>query len=263
MKYILTMIYRKAFYTMFSTNHFIWLGLCALFIGGLLYFSIRFKFSFKTATYIVSGIAIASELCKIFTHIESIYDESGKLYGGVLEAGALPFHLCSILIFFIIYLNFCKNDARLEKIKSFVIPIALLGGTMALLIPTSGVDFLQPYAYQCFVYHAGLIWYGLYLLISKQAALGLKSYRNNMVYLFSIMFVMLWVNSALQIYETNFFFLVRPPMENLPVLNLNNGWFVYFISLISVAFVLFTLLHIPFIISEHRRNKQNDETTNS
>ena len=254
---MLTFIYRKAYYTMYSTNHYIWLGLCALFIGGLLYFSIRFKFSFKTATYIVSGIAIASELCKIFTHIENIYDGSGKLNGGVLEAGALPFHLCSILIFFILYLNFCKNEATIEKIKSFIIPIALLGGFMALLIPTSGVDFLQPYAYQCFVYHAGIMWYGLYLLVSKQASLGLKSYKNNMLYLFGIMFIMLWVNSALQTYNTNFFYLVRPPMKYLPILNLNNGWFVYFISLISVAFVLFTLLHIPFIITEYRRSKKN------
>ena len=59
---------------MFSTNHFIWLGLCALFIGGLLYSSLRFKLSFKIATYIVSGICIASELCKIFTHIDEIYE---------------------------------------------------------------------------------------------------------------------------------------------------------------------------------------------
>lgn len=254
-----TNIYRKVVYTMFSTNHFIWLGLCALFIGVLLYCSLRFKFSFKTATYIVSGIAIASELCKIFTHIENIYDENGELYGGVLKAGALPFHLCSILIFFILYLNFCKNEATLEKIKSFIIPITLLGGIMAMLIPTSGVDFLEPYAYQCFVYHAGIFWYGLYLLASKQASLGLKSYKNNMFYLFGIMFIMLWVNSALQTYNTNFFYLVRPPMANLPILNLNNGWFVYFISLVSVAFVLFTLLHIPFIIAEYRKNKQDNE----
>lgn len=239
---------------MFSTNHFIWLGLSALFIGGLLFASLKFKFSFKTATYIISGICIASELCKIFTHIDEIYDEKGNL-GGVLGAQYLPLHLCSILIFFILYLNICKDEKRLEKIKSFIIPIALLGGTMALLIPTSGVNFLKPYAYQCFVYHAGIIWYGLYLLISKQASLGLKSYKNNMLYLFGMMFVMLWVNSVLQVYDTNFFYLVRPPMDNLPILNLNNGWFVYFISLITVALVLFTLLHLPFIIVEHRNSK--------
>ena len=243
---------------MFSTNHFIWLGLCALFIGALTFVSIKFKFSFKIATYIISGICIASELCKIFTHIDNIYDADGNLVGGVLGAEFLPLHLCSILIFFILYLNVCKKEDTLEKIKSFIVPIALLGGTMAILIPTSGVNFLKPYAYQCFVYHAGLIWYGMYLLISRNASLGLKSYLNNMLYLFGTMFAMLWVNSALQVYDTNFFFLVRPPMEGLPILNLDNGWFVYFISLVLVAFVLFTLLHIPFIIAE-QKNKHTQK----
>jgi len=243
---------------MFSTNHFIWLGLCALFIGGLLFASLRFKFSFKIATYIVSGICIASELCKIFTHIDEIY-EGDTLVGGVLGAQYLPFHLCSILIFFILYLNVCKNEQTLEKIKSFIVPIALLGGTMALLIPTSGVNFLKPYAYQCFIYHAGIMWYGLYLLSTKQVKLGLESYKSNMLYLFGIMFIMLWVNSILQVYDTNFFYLVRPPMENLPILNLNNGWFVYFVSLITVALVLFTLLHLPFMIIEHKASKKEKE----
>lgn len=241
---------------MFSTNHFIWLGICALFIGGLLFAAVKFKFSFKVATYIVSGICIASELSKIFTHIDDIVDSDGNLVGGVLGAQYLPLHLCSILIFFILYLNICKNEARLEKIKSFIVPIALLGGTMALLIPTSGVNFLKPYAYQCFIYHAGIIWYALYLLVTKQVSLGLKSYLNNMLSLTGIMFIMLWVNSALQVYDTNFFYLVRPPMENLPILNLDNGWFAYFISLVAVAILLFSLLHIPFIIIEHRKSKK-------
>ena len=72
-----------------------------------------------------------------------------------------------------------------------------------------------------------------------------------------LVFVMLWVNSALQNYDTNFFFLVRPPMENLPILNLNNGWLVYFLTLLLVALTLFTLLHVLFIISEQRKAKEN------
>lgn len=73
------------------------------------------------------------------------------------------------------------------------------------------------------------------------------------------MFIMLWVNSILQVYDTNFFYLVRPPMDNLPILNLNNGWFVYFISLITVALILFSLLHLPFIILERKERKNYKE----
>ena len=103
---------------MFTTNHFIWLGICTLFIGGMLFASIKFKFSFKTSTYIMAAIAVASELCKIFTHIEKIYDKNNNLVGGVLSAGSLPLHLCSLLIFFILALTVCKSEVLLKSLRA-------------------------------------------------------------------------------------------------------------------------------------------------
>jgi len=249
---------------MFTANHFIWLAICAAVIGGLLFAALKFKFSFKVATYITAGVSLASELCKIFTHIEPVTDEDGEIIGGVLDPGALPFHLCSILIFVIFYLTVAKNERLIEKLKSFIVPVAILGGTMALLIPTSGVDFAKPFAYQCFVYHSIIIWYSVYLISTKQVSLDFRSYKNNMLLLTSLMFIMLWVNSILSVYETNFLYLVKPPMENLPVLNMDNGWFVYFLSLFAVAFTLFTLFHIPFIVKNKKSalamaEKQNAE----
>ena len=248
---------------MFTLNHFIWLGLCAAFIGGLLFAALKFKFSFKLAALITAGVSLASELCKIFTHIEDVTDADGNVIGGVLDPGALPFHLCSILIFVIFYLSFAKNEKRIETAKSFLVPVAALGGTMALLIPTSGVDFAKPFAYQCFVYHSIIIWFALYLISTKQVSLNLRSYKNNMAILVSLVFVMLWVNSILSEYGTNFFFVVKPPMEDLPVLNLNNGWFVYFLTLLTVALVLFTLFHLPFIIKDIKSAKASAEHTDS
>ena len=78
---------------MFTLNHFIWLGLCAALIGGLLFAALKFKFSFRTAALITAGVSLASELCKIFTHIEDVTDSDGNVTGGVLDPGALPFHL--------------------------------------------------------------------------------------------------------------------------------------------------------------------------
>ena len=98
-----------------------------------------------------------------------------------------------------------------------------------------------------------IIWYSLYLIITGQVKLGLRSYLKNMGILFCLVFVMLWVNSILSTYDTNFLYLVRPPMDNLPILNLNNGWHVYFLTLVSVALILFTLFHLPFIIKGKRK----------
>lgn len=241
---------------MFSQNHFIWLAICALLITGLLIAAKKMKFSFKCASYITASAALASELCKIFTHIEETTDKSGNVTGGILEPGALPFHLCSLLIFLIFFLAISGENKLTETVKSFIVPVAILGGTMALLIPTSGVDFAKPFAYQCFIYHSMIIWYSLYLIITGQVKLGLRSYLKNMGVLFCLVFVMLWVNSILSVYDTNFLYLVRPPMDDLPILNLNYGWHVYFLTLVSVALILFTLFHLPFIIRERgRKNK--------
>ena len=241
---------------MFSTNHFIWLTLCAIFIATMSIISVKLRWSFKTATTVVCGISLASELCKIFTHIDQSVDKDGSVTSGVLGPEYLPLHLCSILIFLLFYLLVSKNDARKETVKSFILPIAILGGTLALLIPTSGVNFARPYAYQCFVYHSAILWYGIYLLATRQVSLGVRAYKRTMLLLGCLVIVMLWINSLLSVYETNFFYLTRPPMDNLPVLNLKNGWFAYFFTLIGIGVVAVSAVYLPSIISETRAMKK-------
>lgn len=233
---------------MFSTEHFIWIGICAVFIGVLLFLSLKCKFSYKTAARIMAVISIASELCKIFTHIQEA--EGG---GGVLGPEFLPLHLCSILIFLIFYCALSNNQQRVKQITSFCTPIAIWGGLLAILMATSGVNFAKPFAYQCFIYHAGLVWWAMYLICTKQVDLGLKAYLTNLLTLLCLLFIMIWVNSALSAYDTNFFYVVRPPVDGLPVLNLNNGWFAYFFTLVGLGFAAVTITHLPGIIRERRK----------
>ena len=235
---------------MFTTAHFIWIAICIVFVILMMFLSKKFNFSLQIASYILSTICIASELCKIFTHMEE-----GKYGGMVLDPGALPFHLCSILIFVVLYITFTKNETHKKILLSFFTPISIIGGTLAILMATSGTDFAQPYAYQCFVYHAGLLWFGIYLIATKQVDLGIKAYKRNLIVLMSLLFTMIWVNSILSDYGTNFFFVVRPPASGLPILNLNHGWFVYFISFVLLGFFLLTLFHLPFMLKEQKSQK--------
>lgn len=239
---------------MFTTNHFIWIGICAVLITTLSIVSIKLKLSFKVASYIMSGIAICSELLKIFTHIDGA--DEGR---GFLEPTALPLHLCSILIFVIFYVTLAKEGPKKEMLKSFLVPISLVGGTLAILMATSGVNFAKPFAYQCFIYHAGIIWYAIYLVATKQVNLGLKAYKTNLVILGGLVFIMLWVNSILSVYDTNFFFLVKPPADNLPLLNMNNGWYAYFATIVILGVVLLTVVHLPSIIKEIKIKANNNK----
>lgn len=234
---------------MFSTNHFIWMGICAVMIGLLLLLSLSRRFSLRQASRVMALIAFASELCKIFTHIQQ--PPAG---GGVLEPDALPLHLCSILIFLIFFCAFSGRQEQVEKVASLCVPVGLWGGVLAILMATSGVNFAKPFAYQCFLYHAGLVWWSLHLLLTKQVELGLKAYLRNLKILDGLLVVMIWVNSLLSVYDTNFWFVVRPPAEGLPLLNLNNGWLCYFLTLVGIGLFALTVTHLPAIVRERKRN---------
>lgn len=237
---------------MFTTNHFIWMGICAVMIGLLLLISLKFKFSRRQASLVMALIAAGSEICKIFTHIE---DAPGG--GGVLESGALPLHLCSILISLVFFCAFSKHETQVSKVASLCVPVGLWGGVLAILMATSGVNFAKPYAYQCFLYHAGLLWWALHLLLTRQVDLGLQAYLRNLKVLGGMLFLMIWVNSALSVYDTNFWFVVRPPADGLPLLNLNNGWLCYFLTLVSIGLFAITITHLPAIMKERKKaNRQ-------
>lgn len=45
-------------------------------------------------------------------------------------------------------------------------------------------------------------------------------------------------------------------MDNLPVLNLKNGWFAYFFTLIGIGVVAVSAVYLPSIISEIRAMKK-------
>ncbi|MBQ7306992.1 MAG: YwaF family protein [Clostridia bacterium] len=238
---------------MFTVEHFIWIGICVVFIVGLTLLARKLKFSLKTANYIITGICLASELCKVFTHMEA-----GVNGGMVIKATALPLHLCSMLLFLIFYITFAKEEKYKPALKSFVTVASLIGGTLAILMATSGTKFNEPYSYQCFVYHAGLMWYAIYLIMTKNVDMGIKSYFRNITIISSLMICMLWVNGALKIYDTNFFFLVKPPVEGLPLLNLNNGWYVYLLTIVMLGIIFISLVHLPFIIKELKNKKSQN-----
>ena len=236
---------------MFTVNHFIWLGLCALFVTVGLMAAKKTKMSKKTASYIAAGISIASEFSKIMSDMTDS-DEGGM----VLSPKSLPFHLCSMMIFVIFYLAFSKNEEKKDKVVSFFVPVALAGGIAALLIPTNGVDFLDIGAYQCFVYHAGIVWYALYYIVTGQVDLGRRAYLRNILILLCLAFGNIYINSALSAYGTNFMYVRKPPMDGLPVLNLDHGWYAYFATLCALGIVLMTLVHLPLMLKERKKTQK-------
>ena len=235
---------------MFTLKHFIWLGICLIFIVGMIILAKKFKFSLKTSSLIMSIICVVSEVSKMMS------DMQDNVAGGMsLDPRSLPFHLCSLMIFVVFYIFLAPDSKFKQTLINFLAAIGTIGSFMALIIPTNGVEFNEIGPYQCFVYHAGLMWFSIYLIISKNAKLDLKAYVTNISILSFLAFMMIYVNGALSAYGTNFFYVVRPPMDNLPILNLNHGWYVYFVTLLLVGITLMTLFHLPFIIKNRKKKE--------
>ncbi len=237
---------------MFTAEHCVWIGLCAVFITGMCVLSIKRKFNLHQAGCVMTAICLISEITKVMSGMEE------SVAGGRhLTPQYLPFHLCSLMIFVILYLTFAKGEKYKQILINFVAVAGSLGSICAILIPTNGTDFTTTLAYQCFVYHSGLLWFALYLIISRQAELGsIKTLKTNILILLSLVFIALYINGALSVYDTNYFFLTKPPMDNLPYLNLEHGWYVYFVRLIILGISVVVLFQLPFILKNTRKNKK-------
>ena len=237
---------------MFTPNHLIWIALCIVFVAGMSVFCRKKDLSLRCAAYIMCGICVLSELCKMMTHM--IESPQG---GMVLDPEALPFHLCSLMLFGVLFIAFGTDGAAKQTVIDFIAVMGTLGSVCAILIPTDGVEFTSIYAYQCFVYHGGLLWFSLYLILQKKARFGGRIFLRNIGILLFLVLIALYVNSALSVYGTNFMFLVRPPLEGLPYLNLNRGWHVYFLRVVALGIVLLTLFHLPFILHVRKMRTQS------
>ncbi|MCL2675532.1 MAG: YwaF family protein [Firmicutes bacterium] len=235
---------------MFTPNHFVLLAISAVGIAVTVFLSIKFEWKFRRVLFGCLMACAVSELTKIFMHFN--VTESG----GVYNPGSLPFHLCSMQIFFLLFVYFVKNE-RVRKITlAFLFPTMAVGATAALLIPTVGVNFDNPEVWTSFMFHAMLIFFAIYLVATKQIEINLTAFLRNLLLLGAVFIFSIWVNSILSVYGTNFLYVVGPPMDNLPLLNLDNGYYAYLFTLIGVALVLMVLIHVPFIIAGYVKKKR-------
>ena len=239
---------------MFSPAHLIWLG-CIFATIAITYIVVKkLHPSHKTVHRIVTGILIVTHITYMAVSMRAVDSEFG---GFVLKQENLPFHLCSIMIYFTVFLRFIKNEKIVAKIKSFMVPAMFIGAAMALLIPTSGTDPTDIRVWEYMVAHGVLVFYGLYLVAIEKVDLGLKAYFSNLQLLLATAIFAFMMNSILVDGNANFFFLRKPPMDGLPILNLDHDWFVYIISLSIVACVLILLIQLPFIIKEQKAKKKD------
>ncbi len=229
---------------MFSLKHLIIMAICVGVVCGLL-FLIR-KWDLHKASKMLLVVGIISELVKVFTYIILNEDE----YGGILPKTDLPFQLCSIQILFVMVVVFTKNEKIKRVLLSFMMPSALIGAALAIAIPTPSSLNYWVITFQYFIYHSVLIVYAIKILLDKTLKLNVKDYVTCLVFLLVLMFFSIYINSMMYdgYAEVNFMYVVSPPVDDLPFLNENNGWFVYILHYAVVVMVSVTACYIKPIV---------------
>ena len=100
-----------------------------------------------------------------------------------------------------------------------------------------------------------MIWYGIYLLMTKQVKMGFKAWWQSLVSICVMLVFSIFLNSVLAVYKTYFMYTVVPPANGIPLINLKAGWVVYMIHYVFVVALATFLLQLPFIIKEIRLKK--------
>lgn len=254
---------------MFTWRHLLWLVIC----GGIVFVIVR-DYNKKRPGLIkvltsALIVALLSEFTKIMAVIELVPSSSGELLLPYLPLNHLPLHFCSIQIVLIAVAKLTGNEKRRETLLAFMAPTCVIGGLLALLMPsifttTISVEqaFTSPVSYQFFIFHSMLIALGLIITRSGEIEWSMKHFRNTTLAVFLLAFASIYLNSIFASptyvdgelvsvdFWTNFFFTYRNPL-GIKITELWQ-WHLYLMIIALLATLLLYLFHLPLI----RRKKR-------
>ena len=232
---------------LFSIQHLMFLAVTvpiAAIIASFLAKKLGFN---KKVIWVCAIIGLLCELLRIVFFIEGSTADGFRLPGHQLPLNACPFQVVLIVI-----LALSQKPEEHRKLLSYMYPMMVCGGFLGMLLAGEALSYhgLSDFAtYRFFFYHMMVISLGLYLYLSKPFQYSIREYGTSMFLTFCSMFLGIWANAFFG-WEprANHMFIVRPPAEGLPILNLNHGWLVYLINLSWIGFVLITLCYLSVII---------------
>ncbi|MDR3021596.1 MAG: YwaF family protein [Clostridiales bacterium] len=235
---------------MFSLGHIIWIVVSMLLaFTASIFVSKKFGWSQKVLIVMCCAFFLSESTYVLISMQE--FDMGDKV-GYYLKPEYLPLHLCSLQIVLLFILTFCSSQKLKRGLIIFMYPTSLSGATMAILIPSLVVDygFFNERAFQFFISHMMLVFLGLYMLFTRPIKFDFRTYLYSLGALGACLIFAIYINSMFggPAQELNFWFIAYPPMPNLPLLNLEHGWYIYVINLALVGFVLTSLTYVPIVI---------------
>ena len=231
---------------MFTTSHFIWMGISILLIVLVSYLLIRYQCPGKKLLTVCLVLSVLCEIVKTLSNmVETDLFTNMSVPVKILPVSSLPLQLCSLQIFFFFYLFFSKNERRKADINCFMCMCMLVGAPFAILLPNNSTSFTNPVSYQFFLYHAMIIIYAIYQIKTHQVTYTMRNLKIDLGLLGVLTICSIWIHSL-------FLYTMCPPADHLPYLNMNQGWEMYLLKLALLGLVLTLIYHAPFLLKKKK-----------
>ena len=247
---------------MFSWQHIVWLGICALMVAAMVAAAARKKPTLQQILTSACVVSFLSELTKMISVIDLVPSSGGELLLPYLPMNHMPLHFCSIQILFIFYTRFTKNVQRRDAFLSFMYPTALCGAILALAMPsifqtsiTPDQAFTSLLSYQFFVFHSMLIALSILIVRSGEVEFSRKTMIRTMLIVIALGILSIYLNSLLASptyddgklvsveFMTNFFFTTQNPLGIR--LTAIWQWWLYLIIITVLACMAVFLCYVP------------------
>lgn len=126
------------------------------------------------------------------------------------------------------------------------------------MIPTSSsINGLLILSIQYFFYHATLIAFSIHIFRQHEIEFSVKDVMNVLKLLAFIGLMAIYIDGILgPDTNVNFMYVVRPPMEGLPLLNLKQGYIMYIVKYALLSCVLVCLTFTQVFVSAYAYQKQ-------
>lgn len=229
-------------FELFGTAHLTALAIITLCCFSYLYF--RKIWGEKERTRARWAFAIAIVVTESSLHIWS-------LYWGIWNIQTmLPLHMCAVLIWLSAYMLITKNYAIYE----FVYFMGLGGAMQAVLTPADAAANNYPHfrLMQTTIAHGLLINIAIYMTVVEGFRPTLQSFKRVFIWTNIYMIPVFFLNLAI---GSNYIFVAGKP-EFPTLLDMLAPWPWYILEIEAIAFAIFFILYLPFLIKDMRSNRQ-------
>ena len=122
----------------------------------------------------VGGFLILTEVYKILFHLTVNPYDWGFF-------GCFPFQLCSVPMYLSLFCAFCKNQKINAWLYEFMFSVNMFGGIMAFIEPSGINHGYLTLTLHAYIWHALLIFLGIYLYLSKRVCMDIASYKKGII----------------------------------------------------------------------------------